>query len=300
MLLIAFGLLLSSASESPERANPDKTEPQGKESQLQTNESTDQSEPIDRSPPTRVDQPVSSQLNPPAAQSETGEQKTQPTRPTDSNWWFNLFVVVFTGGLLGVGVMQAILYKRQATSMRRGLRLTRRVAQSAQDSAVAAMDTVSLARDNAKIQMRAYLEVTFENTFNLQAEVPISVEFRINNPGSTRAKITWLRTQLYCGPGLPRKIERPDNDDKYKIQVLVPANESIFQTIGSNSSLTPAQRDDVWQGRLTLGVYGLILYDDVFKDNHFTRFCWIFSRRAYSGKGGFVLPDTEADLNDAD
>jgi hypothetical protein len=192
-ILIAVIFLLNGASESAEPANPKETEPQSKQSPLQKQEPTSQPKPITIPPPT-LSQSPGAQPNQIPTKPEAHEQKPDTTRPTDSAWWFNLFLVIFTGGLLGVGIMQATIYKRQATYMRRGMRVTRQAANAATQAANAAAESTAMMRH----QMRPFVTVHFDWPFKPSSK-DSRLRYTLKNSGKTWAFIKTIQTLPWEG-----------------------------------------------------------------------------------------------------
>jgi len=130
LILIGSALLLSAVGESAESLNPKEAKPQSTESQLQQEKAAKQQNPTVNS--LNGAQFLHSQTNHTTTNSQTSKQEAKAEPPTDSSWWFNLFLVIFTACLVDVGIAQVFVYKKQARYMRRGLKLTKQAAEAAQ------------------------------------------------------------------------------------------------------------------------------------------------------------------------
>jgi len=135
LILIGSALLLSAVGESAESLNPKEAKPQNKEPQLHQKEPAQQQAPTDQL--LTGDEFLHSPPDHPTANGQTAEQESETGPPTNSTWWFNLFIAIFTGCLVCVGIAQIVVYKKQARYMRRGLKLTRQAANAAEESAKA-------------------------------------------------------------------------------------------------------------------------------------------------------------------
>ncbi len=131
-LLILAVLLPSARSEGAEPIQPKETISQSKEPELHYTNPKKKKLPTDK--PLFVEQSFRSHLAPTTAESQTHQKEPNTDQPANSTWLFNLFLVVFTGSLVAVGIGQACIYKRQATFARRTLRAIRRQANIAEKS----------------------------------------------------------------------------------------------------------------------------------------------------------------------
>ena len=194
-----------------------------------------------------------------------------PTPPDNSGWWFNLFLVGFTGLLVVVGGTQCylIFWTLKATEI---------AANAAKDAA----------EGLPKIE-RAYLfleKVTFSTTHSIihattDAEGKISqfhitgVDLRFTNHGKTPgivrevfATVKASNLSSECGQARECELEpiRVVSDDKSFTAVshsfrISHADYELAQTTGNPYIL----------------VFGMIVYQNVLKQECWTKFCWRFS-----------------------
>jgi hypothetical protein len=244
LILLTCVFLLSRASGSQERASPKEAEPQSKQSQLQKQKAGDQLKPIEIPPPIRDHSP-SAQPNQISAKPETREQKSDSTQPADLNWWFNLFLVIFTGVLAGLGVMQASLMKRQATYMRRSNRRTRQSAEAAMET-VKAMQDEFFSTHQPHISMR---RVIITSDLPLNKGEFIYGTIQAVNWGETEAIIerSHCEVRWYRG-GLPMQPLFWKNSDLYNDFIA----KKLFCCLGKQSK-------ESWQSLKAMSPLGMKL-----------------------------------------
>jgi hypothetical protein len=105
--VLGFAFFLALIGDCSARSHHPKPKPQGKTSQLSEQKSPAQPPPASNSlTPQQIEQSITDGINAAAKEYEN----RHPTMPPDnSSWWFNVLLVVFNGGLVGVGVTQCFV-----------------------------------------------------------------------------------------------------------------------------------------------------------------------------------------------
>ena len=205
-------------------------------------------------------------------------------------------------GMLGIAIVATLMTFAGLILVGFTLRYTKRAAEYAADTLKIAQNTITLARETAIIEQRAYLEIK-----EIRVELtPINndvepqsyrfvIEVEVENLGRTPAKDIKIAFD-YSSPTKGFSNTAPDSDKprldnafkhlgagKSKTAGLVASNAySIIA--GRDVKNTAFPRD----GRLYIGVVVEIEYRDIFDNNTPIREC--------SGKAGLIWTDGEAGL----
>src|SRR3989338_155118 len=281
LILIGSTLLLNEGSKAVEPPNQKEAKPQSKKTELDKKEPTQQRTPADLVPP----KPPTDKYHP---DKQASEKKNQPWQPAD---WFNLWLVIFTGCLVGVGIAQVFVYRRQAKYMRRGLRLTQKAAEAAEKSA-------NIADKSLKTLERAQVLVMFSYQFR-----PGSPEFsyEVKNIGRTLAKVKQTDFGCAAGPTLPDYQIKPKPVGDLPTKFIVYPNIPVSLRNRVDIQLPPEKAGRVERGEEIFEVRGFIIYDDIFDVRHVTRFRQIYHPSENNGHGGFVFStDIKPEYNEAD
>jgi hypothetical protein len=298
-------MLLSGTGESAERTNPKEAKPQSKQSPLQKEETADQKQFIESAQPT-IGQPLGPNPNQETTKPEARQQKADTARPANSEWWFNLFLVIFTGVLAGLGVMQASLIKRQATYMRRSNRRTRQAAEAAMKAANVAGEYNKQAREAAHIELRAYVlisnvEFTGSDRLDWQTRTTYligdALVLTFRNSGRTPAYnlSAWVNCHLIEGieTRLPEDFsysKYPETEPTLNSTVTLSPDHDHPMTFGINPDDVATAR----KRRHALYFFGEANYVDVFRNEQSTPFCFLFYVSP-SGREGFITYDQHND-----
>jgi len=266
LILIVSVLSLNRVSGSAEPPNPKETKPQSKEPQLHQEKSARQETPTEST----INQKSAYSLpNQPAANSQTQKQETQAGPPTDSTWWFNLIVAIFTGCLVCVGIGQVAIYIRQACFF--------------------------------KTVERAWLAVVFDHPFQPKVGAVNPINYSVKNTGHT---VAWLKSPKL--KGMPwefgyipeRQLEPKPMDTLSTVAVIFPGDKFPLEGL-VDIDFTQQMINDATTGRFIFDVYGYVVYDDVFGNRHITRFCQAYHPNGDSGS--FTYPrESQPGYNDAD
>jgi hypothetical protein len=244
-LKLSFALILIAVT----LFSPGESKPQSKKPELQQSKPEARQTPASESPPAVQESPYSVP-NSHATQEQTLKKETQPSTPTDSTWWFNLFIVIFTGCLVFVGIAQVVIYKRQARLMRKGLRLTRKTAER---------------------QLRAYLSVDPE-IICLENEKPVIVRVRITNYGQTPAYDLTVIGGIGCAASF-ETLEPPTPVDAEEItKSAIPPNGRNDQFHTSPHPVSSEVIAALQAGKRAIWIYGEIIYIDAFKNPRFKKY----------------------------
>ena len=212
-------------------------------------------------------------------------------------------VANFTKALVIVGVLQflaALIYsgvawrqlyqmKKQAriarvmlTANRAALRVGRKGSDAAKQAATAAEQNADTAKRALEMANRPWL--VFQNPIIDSAnpsEVPFRTSYELRNIGNSPAWINRLLVRFKYVKSLPIK---PDTDH-ITIDGL-PEYLSHEETISKGETLTKfcsiGIMDDIsdpqafFAGKKFLALYGIVEYEDSFKNPHKTGFCWTY------------------------
>lgn len=264
LILIVSVLSLNRVSESAEPQIPKETEPQSKELQLHQEKSAKQETATKSTSNVKAVYSLPKQL---IANSPTQKQATRVG--TDSTWWFNLFIVIFTFCLVCVGIGQVAIYMKQARYF--------------------------------KTTERAWLAVVFDHPFQPKVGAVNPINYSIKNTGHT---VAWLKSaklksmQWEFGHIPERQLEPKPVDALSTIAVVFPGGKFPLEGL-VDIDFTQQMINDSATGRFIFDVYGYVAYDDAFGNRHITRFCQVYNP---NGDGGsFTYPrEAQPGYNDAD
>lgn len=213
------------------------------------------------------------------------EEKRRENRYRSLQLMFNIIL-----GIASVFTLGAIWY--QGYIMRRTLTETHTIAQATQDQARAAADNAASASASASIakaslessqsafeaEERAYL---WDSSFNMSnpptCQIPggtrICADVHISNTGRTPAIGVRIFRNATFGPNAERTIKA------MKIPSYTVPSGDMLGTTGDKwgTAPTPVVDDktarDILEGRVSIYVYGVAQYFDVFGEYHETGFC---------------------------
>ncbi|MFZ0052294.1 MAG: hypothetical protein WAK96_11015, partial [Desulfobaccales bacterium] len=130
------------------------------------------------------------------ASNEKNKSAQNPLPPDNSQWWFSLFLVIFTCCLVIVGGIQCYIIFNT-------LRETQVVAKAATDSA-------RVADQALQISQRAYLtidQISLKNPLQ-QDKIPV-VQLKIINNGRTPAQVIEIFSKIDIFSEIPRNLFIP-------------------------------------------------------------------------------------------
>lgn len=201
-------------------------------------------------------------------------------QPSPDGW-----VAIFTGLLVVVGAVQAGLFLWQLTLIRKSLADAKNAAKAAGDSAKAASDAVTLSRQTAERELRAYIylkniERRFERgppTMGAYKEVQGAITGVILTPVWANSGNTPAR-RIFSGANIKTfDAKIPDNfdfaDSNPPMRGVLAPNSEMFAQIGKIAQSTLAS---VARKESNVLIWGWLDYDDVFPatERHRTEFCF--------------------------
>ncbi len=225
--------------------------------------------------PTTSNQGNSGALATPIANGRPSPKDTAGNDPQQNNskdspdWW----VAKFTGGLVAIGVAQALLFLWQLVLIRKGLADTKEAADAAKESADAA--TIALS-----VFERPWIFVTVEDWITQRGPLnQWSVTFKIKNHGRGPATIETCHIGTVVedsagSPGLPILEDQIHT-------VLGPGEhiEDASLAIPDGISVTPiSNRRGTIEGSDDVFFRAQLEYRDVRGGCHGTEACWRFDR----------------------
>jgi hypothetical protein len=180
-------------------------------------------------------------------------------------------IVIFTGVLAVVAVLQWAAMLRQSRHMREGLQVNRQSAEASTRSAEAAGRAANVAEEALRKTERAYLRVTRpELVGGFEVRQPLKLEFQIENSGRTPARFKRFAYVARVAPQLPREPDYSVGQTINTFETLHPG-ESFGQTL-QMQSLADDVLKELATGIKTFWWYGHVQYVDVFGTEHETRF----------------------------
>ena len=286
MILTASALFLSGVSES---AEPKEAEPQSKETQLEHNKADGQ--PKTTNKPSIFDQYPEPPGGRTAAQQQTNKKETKPRPPTDYGWWFNFWLVIFTGCLVLVGIGQIVVYAIQARYMWHGLGLTGQTVTAANISAKAAQKSADIVDKSLTLLERAWLIVRFDLPFQLVWSERTRVRYAIINTGRSIARFKHAEAFVTTQEGFPDlPVINIDRAIYNTTKAVIFPSTPMEQSGETQRILESGTIEGIRNGSIKLIIRGFVVYDDIFDMRHVTKFCQVYSPTWNDGRGGFVMP----------
>ena len=209
------------------------------------------------------------------ASTQTPAKQTQARGTPDGSempvdWWsvVNLILLAVFSGLL-VWVLSF-----QWLSMKEGLKQTQRSAKASEKAARATEHSVMLARENARIEQRAWVAVTEASSDVIEGQ-EFGVRVTFKNTGRTFATNVGIKLVMHIVPG----PVVPEFDEAEKIvsilsQGILSPNGICYGYKRSGLILTKGEMEGLKVGQTSVYVHGRIDYTDVFRCPHWTRFCF--------------------------
>jgi len=158
-------------------------------------------------------------------------------------------------------------------------------ADAATRAATSAENSVTQARDNARLEQRAWVSVSDITPESQQGQNwTISIIFK--NTGRTPAKNFVIR-----GIGEPVAKGKKTSSE----EIILPGH-GIIAPDGVFHSNFSADGGFDWKS-VDLVIHGKIEYDTVFGSSHWTTFCYYFVPTSKTGKGGFAPCDSGNDID---
>lgn len=188
----------------------------------------------------------------------------------------------FTGALVVVGGVQAVLFLWQLDLIRRSLADTQEAAGAAKLSAEIANKTLRLSKETAERQLRAYVSIkelgkNAVSDNNTKTIIGWSFHIVWQNTGATPTRDMLTHTSIrFEESGIPEGYRFPDMWIIRKEQVYPPVTLSPNSTFAEDIGMFSIdQLREVINGKKTLYFYGWADYNDVFSDSerHRTEFC---------------------------
>jgi len=279
--LILLFLILNGTSRSAEPANPKEADIQSNKAERQQKESTKDQTPSLQ--PVVIDKLPYSPKDRSPASAQTPKQEAHAGPESNATWWFNLFIVIFTGCLVGVGVAQVAVYIKQARYTRRGLRLTRQAADAAKAAAETASRQTKILEDGQRPWIMVQVdEWGLPDRFDASLGFGGVIKWSAINVGRSPAFLTELVVVPDIFP-YPLPDEHPDDQSpKQFAKFIIPPN-------GKHSSSLPTIVDagamqSIFDGKRCQVVYGIARYHDSMGNPHLTRFCVLRHRDAEGWK----------------
>jgi hypothetical protein len=169
-LLLCCIAAVASATPKPKvqsKQNPQQYPSQGESGQLPAQDGTNAKSPsANLATPQEIIDAIARAIDAAADKAKTAQN---PSPPDNSSWWFNLFLVIFSGALVAVSAFQAIFLRASVVA-------TEKTAAAAKASA-----------DAVVTQLRAYAFVTDARVRGFERHGPLRLQIRISNRGQTPA-----------------------------------------------------------------------------------------------------------------
>jgi hypothetical protein len=243
----------------------EETKPQIKASELPTNNTNTQQTPAQHIPtPQEITEAVTNGITR-AAQEYQANYRAPP--PDNSNWWFNLFLVIFTGGLVVVGTGQCFLIFGTLRATTTAAEATKNAAETSREALI-------------KSQRAFIRSIGFpwlwRPDFSRPGKYFYDITPIIENAGATpTVDMTIIVDSILRDAPIPDGFDFPYRD-RPGITLIGPR-----QTIGTNNTII-LDEDllAVQNGEKFFYLYGTITYRDVFNGTpvHNTEYCTQITR----------------------
>lgn len=162
-------------------------------------------------------------------------------------------------------------------------RIARSSAAASVKAADAAESAVTVARDTAKRQLRAYVSVETIGAGRVAPGEPILLTMRIKNYGATPAlrlapahAIVVRKRPYDCGGQTEEIVAHTGEIDAVPRHVLHPGSDVTIQC-RSDFNLSATAFDNIKADRSAVFVSGFAIYRDIYDEEHVTRFRMEFS-----------------------
>ena len=199
---------------------------------------------------------------------------------------YEITSLIFSALTFSAAVIVAVIYGCMLIEMQKSTNAATKAAKAAEDS-------VTLARENAHLDQRAWVDITDISGFP-EAGKPFIVTIQVNNVGKTFAK------NLKGSPIIdPRPIgEVPDfaakvaeveeknkgRSDVVVSSALLPPNGRVTGTIkASDGNISQQAFDNVKANQIRIFLYGRVTYEDIFNSKHWTTYCSVLLPRTTGG-----------------
>lgn len=288
VILIASGLLLSAAVENVDPSAASREITPGEHVDATTSEAKRTSPTDFEKSLLEILQKIADQQK--AAYEVTGAAQTSWDSPS----------TLLNVGLLIVGACYTFFAWRQWTAIRDQGKIAAEGVLVNQIAAEAARVSASIAATSLKMMQRAYLDVSFEKPCAPTWGTTFVVEYIVRNSGPTRAYIKQVIIEHSKSERLPVYNAKSVPTGALATNAIVPGHGLRTFRVGVGL-LTTEEVEALQNGGRKLTINGQIVYDDVFGERHFTRFCWVWDPAAFDKRGGFVFPaEARPEYNDAD
>jgi hypothetical protein len=178
---------------------------------------------------------------------------------------------------------QLTVMQSQLEEMKNAARQTDRLITAAtnqaiasKESAGAAKQTIEVARDNTRLDQRAWLGATSARVIDLAVNKPLKVEIQLKNTGKTVARNVDARITIRSESGPFNlknfRAERPPPKGNRSRFVILPDSELTLPAYGDRL-LTQETLSLIKGSGVTIYLFGEIIYADIFGETHVTAFC---------------------------
>jgi hypothetical protein len=214
-------------------------------------------------------------------------------------------VVLAIVGIVALALLclELFLVQRATDAARRAAEAAGKSAEAAKASADLAQKTLQTTTDNFRLNTRAWLYVSAMSK-PLNANEPVIVVIHGQNGGKTAArKVEGVGIAEVLDAGRqPDFIYRQGHPRTlFSGSILEPDNSFDFQTFVMKEGATapviqrlaPPQVQAINTGKATLFAHGEISFKDVFADEHWVKYCFVYIPSSYAPKGiaHFGIPD---------
>ena len=246
-LLLCCIAVVAGATPKPSKQNPQQPPSQGENSQLPAQDGTNAKSPsANLAAPQEIIDAIARAIEAAADKAKTAQN---PSPPDNSSWWFNLFLVIFSGALVAVGAFQAIFLRTSVVA-------TEKTAAAAKASA-----------DAVVTQLRAYASVTAATIRGFEQDGPLRIQIRISNRGQTPAYELTHEHGFTRGTASVSRLKGdlwPPERDVSLSKVTVPPGVIKDAFIDIDEPLSPEVKSSIRDGTHGLFAYGEIRYKDGF------------------------------------
>jgi hypothetical protein len=178
--------------------------------------------------------------------------------------FFSLCLVVASFLTFLAICVQALIYNSQLGEMKK----------STEAATKAAQDTVTLVRDNARLEQRAWV-APIDAKGRPEAGKPYIVTVTFKNSGRTFAKNVQLVTVIQIGPSnaIVTDFDTLERSTKVVSSGLL-APDGICRGVPQTATISQEDINGLISGAVKAWVHGRMTYDDIFGNSHWVKFAY--------------------------
>ncbi|HVF56118.1 MAG TPA: hypothetical protein VM934_08205 [Pyrinomonadaceae bacterium] len=174
--------------------------------------------------------------------------------------------------LKAISERQSSTLDNQATAMQHGLAETQKIVEQNERTVIVAERSVEVAQETMVYAQRAYISIPKISAW-LEEEMGV-FKLIIENSGNSPAN----NVQMLAVAEIKEHPPIPDINSGSWTQIGLIVRTGEFEKHVVTKKITPEQRQLVSSGDLKLYCWGIIRYQDIFKQSRGTKFCFVWRK----------------------